>query len=886
MLGGVPTAPPAPMECLGLAFGSDEERRLYFRERLVREWGQESAAIRNGRPSGNDADLLRLSDPPYFTACPNPFIRSWIEESAGVRTDEEYHRTPFPIDSREGKADPLYSAHSYHTKVPPRAIVPSILHFTRPGDVVLDPFSGSGMTGVAAQLCGTADRALRAGVESSFRAAALNPPEWGPRRAVLNDIAPAAAFVGANYNHPFDVAEFERAGRKLLNELRGEIGWMYRTIHSDGCTPGWIRYVVWSQVFACPVCAAEVPFLKSALDPETERVRKSFPCTACGAALRKSDLRRILDPEPDADGADRLRLRMIPCLISYTVDGKRFQKEPDDADRELLVRISKLPLPPCVPSTRFPIEAMYHGSRLAPNGVTRVHHLYLPRPAVALGTLWEAASLTTDTRLRNMLLFMVEQAMGGMSLLNRFSPRHFSHVNQVLSGVYYLPSQHAECSPWYILEAKLDRIARAFSSFPARRDAVVVSTGSAAALDLPDASVDYIFTDPPFGENIPYSDLNFVVESWHRLWTHVEAEAIIHRPTGKGLNEYRELMRACFDESFRVLKPGHWMTVVFHNSQSRVWNAIQEALLSAGFIVAGVRGLDKRQGSYRQVTSSAVRQDLVISAYKPTTVVPGIAVPQLGSAKAAWSLIRDHLRQLPRFNRREDRMELVPERTVEMLYDTMISFHLRRGLEVPLSLGEFQKGLAQRFSMRDGMHFLPEETADYDRERLKTAAPPQLQLFVDDESSAIEWLKRELSAGPRTLQQLAAGFLRETQRSQATRGAPAELADLLAENFILTSAGWVVPDSKNRRDLDRIREKSLLREFQKYLRTDRPGNRGFRIEALRVGFRHAWGRRDYRTITRLSSRLPPTLLEEDATLMMWSEQARLRCREADNDRMA
>ena len=77
-------------------------------------------------------------------------------------------------------------------------------------------------------------------------------------------------------------------------------------------------------------------------------------------------------------------------------------------------------------------------------------------------------------------------------------------------------------------------------------------------------------------------------------------------------------MRPCFNEYSRVLKPGRWMTVVFSNSTNAVWRAIQEALGIAGFVVADVERLDKQQGSYRQVTSTAVKQDLVISAYKPT----------------------------------------------------------------------------------------------------------------------------------------------------------------------------------------------------------------------------------------------------------------------------
>ena len=112
-----------------------------------------------------------MSDPPYYTACPNPWLADFVEHyGKPYDPSQEYSREPMAIDVSVGKTDALYKAHGYHTKVPHLAIVPSILHFTEPGDIVLDGFAGSGMTGVAAQWCGTASSVLsssdRDGVEA------------------------------------------------------------------------------------------------------------------------------------------------------------------------------------------------------------------------------------------------------------------------------------------------------------------------------------------------------------------------------------------------------------------------------------------------------------------------------------------------------------------------------------------------------------------------------------------------------------------------------------------------------------------------------------------------------------------------------------------------
>lgn len=614
------------------------------------------------------------------------------------------------------------------------------------------------------------------------------------------------------------------------------------------------------------------------------------------------------------------RIRVIPVFINYNVRKDKYEKLIDSFDSENINIIANLLLPTTVPNDAFPIKQMYHGSRLAPKGFTRIHHLFLPRAIQALGRLWEKAISVDEARLRNMLLFFVEQAVWGMSVLARYTPTHYSQVNQYLNGVYYVPSQHAECSPWYVLDGKLKRLVKAFKNAHAAYGNAVISTGTTTTLALPNNTVDYIFTDPPFGENIYYADLNFLVESWHRVWTNAQPEAIIDKAKGKELSDYQFLMQRCFQEYYRVLKPGRWMTVVFHNSRNAVWNAIQEAMLSAGFVVADVRTLDKQQGSYRQVTSTAVKQDLVISAYKPSNTLEERFKLESGTEEAVWEFVHTHLQQLPVFVSNKGQAEAIAERMHFLLFDRMVAFHVQRGVAVPMSAAEFYAGLEQRFSKREDMYFLPEQVAEYDRKRMTAKEVLQLQLFVTDESSAIQWLRQQLLKKPQTFQELQPQFLREIA-GWSKNEKPLELSDLLNENFLCYKAtgsippqifSWLkqsaihrekireiegdtssdsgldtsdtgllnaakdryyIPNPNQAGDLEKLKERNLLKEFEEYRQSKQKQLKVFRLEAVRAGFGKAWKDRNYQIIVDVARKIPENVLQEDSKLLMFYDNA-------------
>jgi hypothetical protein len=534
-------------------------------------------------------------------------------------------------------------------------------------------------------------------------------------------------------------------------------------------------------------------------------------------------------------------------------------------------------LPP-FPTADLPLAEMTHGSRLGPKGFTKIHHLWSDRALASLAVLWSWC-VEQDPVLRLPLLFWLEQGLWGFSWMNRFVPRHYSHVNQYLNGVYYVSSLHAEPSPRYNLggpsgaRGKRATLVKTWAASPARQGQVMISTGSSTALPVPDASVDYIFVDPPFGENIPYADLALVVEHWHRVLTAVPEEAIVDKARRKGLPEYQELMRRCFTEFYRVLKPGRWMTVEFSNSSNEVWQALQHALSTAGFVVADTRVFDKEQLSYRQVTAAnAVKRDLIISAYRPAAELEKRFKLAAGSEDGAWAFVKEHLRHLPVTNGRRGRVEPVRERYADRLYDRVTAFHINHGVMVPLSASEFYAGLDRRFALRDGMYFLPDQVETYERHRITFKDLAETSLFITEESTAVQWLRQKLKAKPRTYAEIMPEYFAEVQTGTADWEVLPELIELLQVNFVLVDGRWQVPDPKDTAHLEQLRTRELLAEFARYAE-----GRGrlprFRSEAVRAGFREAWASKDFHLIVSVGRRLPADALAEDQAISYYFRAA-------------
>lgn len=860
--------------CLGKKFNSEDERREYYRNEL-RNKIPELKKI-DGFPIGEDEDIIALSDPPYYTACPNPWLEDFIGiwsreqnemESKGIRKANFEVKDPYASDVSEGKYHPIYYKHPYHTKVPHIAIMKYLLHYTQPGDIILDPFAGTGMTGLASQMLEDPDIETR--ISLGLTISQNNP--LGRRYTIFGDLSPAASFIGYYYNYPLSNEKALNKVENALKEISSDFKWMFETNHASNGAKGIINNVIWSDVFVCDQCNSDIIFWEDSVDQANGIILEQFQCKNCGTILNKKGLKRKFRTFFDNELKKVVKQSIqVPVEISYNYRGSKYKKKPDSYDLELISKIENYQV-----INWIPLYELYNGDKMGEPlklGFTNVHHLYSKRNLIVLSEFRNRIGSNVLMGILTAVAFRITKRYA-----LTYQSGQWGAGGGPTNGTYYIPSLVKELNIVDMLDQALKKYIKASikSNYTS-----VISSQSATSLQISNNSVDYIFVDPPFGSNLIYSEINFVWESWLKVFTHVEEEAIESKSQNKDLFVYRNIILKSFKECFRVLKPGKWMTVEFSNTKASVWNIIQYCIQNAGFIIANVSALDKQKGSYNaQTNPTSVKQDLVISCYKPSIDFEH-NFNNADSQYAIWDFINEHLNHIPTYINRNDENALIIERTPRILYDRLISFFIIKGLSIPIDSKDFQFGLKQKFIERDGMYFTKEQVVEYDDFKATHPSTIQGSWLVSNESEGIGWLKSELNGKKLKYQDIQPRWMQAITAVRKGDILP-ELRDILQQNFIEESDGsWRVPDMNEAKDREIIRNKALLKEFNSYVEmSNNPKSKRMkevRVEALRAGFKQCWDTKDFQTIVKISDKIPQNLLLEDEQLLMYYDIAKDR----------
>jgi len=702
-----------------------------------------------------------------YTHIPPADVAAFIAEHGRPYDPEtdDYRRPSFAAPVKAGKNTPIYNAHSYHTKVPPQGIVPYIEHYTSPGDLVLDPFCGSGMTGVACLTTG--------------------------RHAILNDISPAATHIAYSYCTPVDVTGLRREFKRIQAAVEEEFDWLYGTTCDRCGGPATIEYTIWSDVLECGRCREPLVLWDLAVDTQTGRVRSRFACPTCNATWQKTDLRW---------------LESIPVVTNYecrgTCNPRRAEHPTTEAEKAHRVEIESQEIPYWYPKTPFDESwEMWRGAHEAQQ-ITDVSKFFTQRNLRAIAKLWEEISQVTDARLRTALRFAVTGSLPNISKMYKY--RH-DRKGGILTGTLYVPALNQEWNVGKVFGRKRSDTLRAI---PASHGVTVLTQSADELWQVQHGIVDYVFTDPPFGSNIFYADCNLIWESWLGEFTDQAKEAVVHvkHKDKNTLPDYARLMSESFCEMYRVLKPGRWASVVFHNSDDRIWQTILDAAETAGFELAEINSFDKKQLSFKGIRGDkglerVTNQDIVLNLYKPRPHQPRAVngVPRSEDLEArVVQRVADFLTTNPP----------PAQRTLQHIWNHVLYDMISNGA-VQVSMADVDRALPYYFKQVDGRWYLRGEAIVGGR-----------VFEIRDETDAIAWLTAVLNNQPQTTGEL----IPEWQKAayQAGDAIAKSMDQILDENFWQDrrTGRWRIPTAAEREKMSarqKIADQARMRQIRRYV---------------------------------------------------------------------
>ncbi len=495
------------------------------------------------------------------------------------------------------------------------------------------------------------------------------------RAAIAIDRSPAATFITKNYCTPVDVDVLEAAFDELAEKVKSEVAWLYET-RCDRCDGrAKTLYVVYSQVIQCTRCLEKVRLfdcVEATGQTATGRPKKINACPNC-----------YQDGLIEEISTRAKKLGAVPVLIKYEClegcrsprgerihndsnEKKRYFFEQYDLKRIHEIEAKEIPYWTSQDDIRG-VGTRYLKDGLHLLGIETISDLYTRR------NLWALALLRQWILLEDPLAM----AFASVSLSASRLYRHRTTGGGGPKGTdYYIAPINREMNVWDLFSRRFNNISKP-QPLPVTSANLTISTQSATNLnEIPSNSIDYVFTDPPYSGTIQYGELNYVWESWLCFDTSWQSEEItVNKVRKKTEVDWAKMMTLALQECYRVLKPGHWLSLCYHDTSEGTWQLIQDLMTQVGFIPEHTEQtlfIDTGGGTYNQATADkATKRDLVINFRKPRPdeitqlLLFGDEDPATFVQKARAILAES--------------LEQHPGSTVDRLYDDLVSRMVRKG---------------------------------------------------------------------------------------------------------------------------------------------------------------------------------------------------------------
>lgn len=578
----------------------------------------------------------------------------------------------------------LYNAFSYPTKISPETISLFIATHTNPGDTILDTFSGSGTTGLATLLCDKPnDKMLALAKEYGLN------PKWGPRKAILHEISTLGAFIADTMCNPPEPKEFEEAANDLLRQANQKVGQLWMATDEDGNQAS-IRYAVWSDILKCPNCGHEITFWDAVVNQQPLKIESDFKCKQCSNIVLVEDAERVLETVYDEvlDKQVTRKKRVIVRMYGQTKN-KKWKRSTIKSDIETLEQVEQFSIPLSAPKKEIMWGDLHRSGYH--KGISHLHHFYTKRSFITLCVLWDLIEQYPHRLRKALKMLILSYNTSHSTLMTRIVVKNGEGdfvVTSAQPGVLYMSSLPVEKNILDGVKRKIKTFKNAFGEVYGSTSNVNVVNKSSRKIQASDKSVNYIFTDPPFGDYIPYSELNQINEIWLGETTDSSEEIIISKFQNKDVNAYGRMMGDVFKEIARVLTDEGKATVVFHSAKANVWDALMNAYSEANLEVEYTSVLDKLQSSFKQTVSNvSVKGDPLILFHKckESEIINKI------NCKTSDEIFDEVIKKACDSDSKD-------ERTAQRLYSRYISRCLELGIKVSMDANTFY-GRVEQFGV-------------------------------------------------------------------------------------------------------------------------------------------------------------------------------------------
>jgi SAM-dependent methyltransferase len=737
-------------------------------------------------------EIPKMPEGYYSGDQPNPNLRPFVEQHLKEHPydpeTDDYDVPAFDKPMVKTKTTVIYGMHSYHQgKKPHDAIREYVRHFTKPGDLVLDPFCGSGSTALAALL--------------------------EERSCVAVDISPAATFITRGYVTPVPVSQFDRAAEALLASIADD----EREIYGIDCptcnSPALIHATVFSTLYECTRCLNKVTLIEANEAGVGRGVRACCPhCAARGLTERIS--------------SRGTKHGFVP--VRYVVQCTSEQCNGPFEVPAALVN------PPPVPDDNlwFPTGEIPEGlttKQPRSNGFDTIQSLFGSRNRAALSRLLNRIEgLPVDDPLKSSLKLAFTGIVIAMSRLQGYhtDPRF---PNQIQRGTLYTPPNHREYNVFQWFGGKLRNLRSFYAALEKEVSEpwnVMTSTDSAVSLNMPPESVDYIFTDPAYGGIVQYAEANWIWEKWLGFSTDWwPCEIVVNEPRGITFTMWRDRLLSAMAEAYRVLKPNRWLTLCFHGS-SLEWEAAQDVMAEAGFIPdqrSTALTIETREKSQKQLTSDkTVKRDIVVGFRKPRAAEATARLAITGEEddttfnQKVCRIVREYLGTHPGATR-------------DRIYDELVSRMVRSGLMEAHDFDELLRQVAEEvktpvmknlFEKKEPDFFGTHEISRWYLKETQLAVADAAETAKEDKAvdSLSAFMQRYLSENPGE-EGVHYSDLFEHYIYAVKDKPRRQLAEFLPDYFYKTEEGtWRLPASQEEdRAKAEARAKGLGRRVKRYL---------------------------------------------------------------------